>query len=89
MLSFQEITKKIAETYREDAERLECDNCDEVFDCYGYDNSDIKEEILYSFQTEFTSDELEYYEDDLSFECNDGFMTYRKLLKAIKSYNFN
>jgi hypothetical protein len=87
-LTFNEVVARIAETYREDAEEHNCDNCDEVFTTYHYDSEDIKDEIIYSYEHDFTEGEMEWYEDDCSVICADGEFTYRQIVKAVKKYAF-
>ena len=90
-MELQDIVKTIAETYREDAERLDCETCGEVFDVYDYTSAELKEEIYYSLEHDFEGIEgkdFEYF-DDCSIVLHDSTeVSYRKLVSAIRRYKF-
>ena len=90
-MTLQDIVKVIAETYRKDAEDNECETCKEVFEFYGYDSSELKEEIMYSLGHDFDASYVDftYYDDDGSIVLNDGTdIPYRKLISEIRKYTF-
>ena len=90
-MTLQDIVKVIAETYRKDAEDNECKTCKEVFEFYGYDSSELKEEIMYSLGHDFDDCcvDFTYYDDDGSVVLNDGTdIPYRKLISEIRKYTF-
>lgn len=89
MLQFEEIIKRIAETYREDAERLNCDTCGEVFDCYGYSTNELKEEIIYSYAYDFEPEEEFKNYDDGSITLDNGEdISYKKVVANLRRYRF-
>lgn len=90
-MELKDIVKVIAETYRDDAERNEYVTCGEVFDFYGYDTEDLKEEIYYSLAHDFEGIENKGFEffDDCSIVLHGGTdISYRKLVSAIRRYKF-
>lgn len=89
-MTLQDIVKVIAETYRKDAERNECETCKEVFEFYDYDSAELKEEIIYSLEHEFDDYNVDFtYYDDGSVVLNDGTdISYRKLVSEIRKYKF-
>lgn len=89
-MTLQDIVKVIAETYRKDAEDNECETCKEVFEFYGYDSAELKEEIMYSLMHDFDDSYVDFtYYDDGSVVLNDGTdIPYRKLISEIRKYTF-
>lgn len=86
----EDIVKFIAETYRKDAEENECETCKEVFEFYGYDSAELKEEIMYSLSHEFKGSDVNFTCcDDGSVVFDDGTdISYRKLVSEIRKYRF-
>lgn len=89
-MTLQDIVKVIAETYREDAEYNDCETCEEVFEFYGYDSAELKDEIMYSLEHDFDGYDADFtYYDDGSVVLNDGTdISYRKLISKIRKYKF-
>ena len=94
-ITFEEFIKRIAETYREDAERLDCKTLNEVFSNYDYSSDDLREEVRYSLcrEREELFPELKYFEnfelfDDCSILLYGEEISYRKIVSALRKYKF-
>lgn len=59
VMNIMELAKKIADEFKEDVKEHGCESFKEMVDCFGWEPSDIREEITY-MQTDFLNDE--YYE---------------------------
>lgn len=98
-ITFEEFIKRIAETCREDAERLNCKTAGEVFSVYGYETNDLKEELHHIFRKEMKElfpelycseggwGDFEFY-DDCSIVLYGEEISYRKIAGALKKYRF-
>ena len=91
-MELKDIVKVIAQTYRDDAEREDLDTCGEVFNFYGYDSEELKNEIIYSLYHDFDDiiDENDFtVYDDGSVVLADGTdIPYRKLILEVRRYKF-
>lgn len=87
-ITFEEFIKRIAEEYREDAERLNCDTAGEVFNSYWYDTQELKDNVIFGLQELQTEFDFIYY-DDGSVLLNGEDISFRKIASALRKYKFN
>ena len=86
MTNFEKAVKIISDDYQKDLKRLDAENIGEVWECYGMNNADLKEEFL-SILVEATNDGVIdfFFTDDCEVEDADGKLhTFSELKRVVK-----
>ena len=92
-MTIKGLIERVAEDFRDEAERLEAETVKEIFECYWYGSQEINEEFD-SYFAELEKENLIYidYETNgteviVSCETKER-ITRRKFISAVKRYKF-